>query len=327
MPHPRAALSRRVGYRLRKQTTVFANFAPTSAVCLTLRKSPETAPCEDSFPTIVFLLAPHLHAQQPGPVLKLTTASGQTTFHIGERIPIVFSFTGPDSFTVSMLPINRMSGVPTDDISASPADNTADPLAQYLAYTVGAFSVPNGHLTLSSKPVTRTANLNEWLRFDAPGTYAVSAISHRVILAGKSAPFSQDGPKLQSNTLELHIVPATSAWQKATLTRALHDIAVPAPENSEPSESRTAASQDLRYLATPEAIAALASKLTDDNYDLKRGAIEGPRRPAALPPRYRTRRDESPHRRPKLSHLRRVLRRHRLPATGRSSNARLRALR
>ncbi len=215
-------------------------------------------------------------APKSTPDLKLSIANGRNTFHIGERIPIVFSFTGPDdgSFTVTLTGINRLGGFPFDEFAVSPTEGTADPRAQLLAQG-GAFSMQSGQGVLSTKPVTRTANLNEWIRFDSAGTFTVTVTSHRVGPTGKNNLFSDEHTSdVRSKSFRLNIVPATPQWQKVTLARILHDLASPQNPDAETPPLRSAALEDLCYLASPEAIAALAATVRDDQIGFSREASD-----------------------------------------------------
>jgi hypothetical protein len=66
------------------------------------------------------------------------------------------------------------------------------------------------------------------VRFDEPGTYTITVISHRVRHATKNGhPSPEDGFDLKSNGLEIHIIRASPQWQRATLDRIQRDLAVP----------------------------------------------------------------------------------------------------
>ena len=62
-----------------------------------------------------------------------------------------------------------------------PATGWQDPLHTYFTHALLMGGGLRGGSTLSSKPVTVDANLNEWVRFDEPGTYTLSITSHREV--------------------------------------------------------------------------------------------------------------------------------------------------
>jgi hypothetical protein len=57
-------------------------------------------------------------------------------------------------------------------------------------------------------------DLNPWVRLDRPGVYQVKVVSHRVF---DPVDTGRNWVTLQSNAIELHMVPATPEWQDATL--------------------------------------------------------------------------------------------------------------
>jgi hypothetical protein len=220
----------------------------------------------------VFVFGPLLAAAQQPAVLRIDTVNHQITFHIGERIPLALSFTGPNdkSYGINMAGYDRSGRLNIDHFAVTPVTGTSDPLAAY--FSSGGFM--GGGITgfdrLSSKPIVITANLNEWHRFDQPGTYKLTVISNRV--GHSNSPhaefFANPPTPLTSNTLELKIIPATPEWQRSTLDRILSDLATPRRSSDPESLLHRNAAADLRYLATSDALAALASNLRDDRRDL-----------------------------------------------------------
>jgi len=208
-------------------------------------------------------------AQEAKPALELRTTTGRTTFHIGERIALTLTLTGPDNkrYSIDTASYDRSGRLEIDTFDVNPATGWSDPLAQY--FSQGAFMGGGlrGSETLSSRPVSFSADLNEQIRFDEPGIYTVTATSHRVGSTGKSV-FPQ-GPHLAvaSNAIEIHIIPATSEWQAEKLRSILDMLAVPVKRRDieVPPEARAAAIADLRFLNSPAAIEKLASYLREDS--------------------------------------------------------------
>jgi hypothetical protein len=111
---------------------------------------------------------------------------------------------------------------------------------------------------LSTQPQTITLDLNELVRFDQPGDYDIAVRSSRV-----SKPSAQAPVTLASNTLKLHILPATEQWQKSKLD-AVQDILNSSPMTPDMlSAERTSAIADLRYLGTAAAIQMMAAGLRE----------------------------------------------------------------
>jgi hypothetical protein len=214
-----------------------------------------------------------LHAEvktDHAPRLTIATASGKDTFHIGERIPLVLSFTGPKDkrFAIDLASYDRSGRMSEDTFNVEPKSGWADPLAAYFRYGSYMGGLRGGQ-SLSSKPVTIKANLNEWVRFNEPGTYILTVTSHRVGPTSKRMEgFPHDEIDLVSaNSVKLIIVSPTAEWQDEALSRIVRDL----PKNrtgeaksDELNESQENAYSDLRYLATAAAVRLLAAQLRDD---------------------------------------------------------------
>jgi len=222
--------------------------------------------------TCLLLSWPSVSAAAEGatPSLSLRVATGQNTFHIGERIPLELSFSSSEDnrYELTMASYDRSGRMNFEDFVVSPKIGWADPLGSYLANRSGLGGGLRGIAALSAKPVVVPLNLNEWVRFDQPGDYTVSIVSRRASEAGKGAAFVEGGLRVTSNPLRLHIVKATPEWQHAKLKSTLQELdAEPATTGMQPAK-RTEAIADLRYLATPEAIKQLAAGLREDHADM-----------------------------------------------------------
>jgi hypothetical protein len=232
------------------------------------------------FPITLALALPLLtvassDAQQAKPLLQLQTSTSQSVFHIGERIPLTLMFSAADTnrYEITSSSSNRQGCMDYEDFEVTPSKGWADPLAIY--YGGGcAGSFLSGLGVLSSKPTIVQHDLNEWIRFDQPGVYKLTVISHRV---DEPASASEAGNhlSLKSNSIELHIIPATPEWQRTRLNTILQQLhAIPAGPGM-PPPGRTEAVADLRYLATEGAIQELAAGLRDDMPDMMDQAAFG----------------------------------------------------
>lgn len=200
---------------------------------------------------VLILATSSASAKELRPVLDVVTATGQTTFHLGERISLKLRFTNPNDTQCVIAPWNNGRGGEFDfeSFDVSPSAGWSDPLTTYFAQdflrTGHGWSWPP---LRKSKPVELSIDLNQWVRFDQPGVYRVRVISHRV--------GGVDGSGLQSNVIDLHIVPATAEWQDVTLKRIL-------PQLSSSGAAFEGAIADLRYLATPAAIDVMTGELRE----------------------------------------------------------------
>ncbi len=210
-----------------------------------------------------------LAAEGTQPSLGLRIATGQSTFHIGERIPLELSFSASDNrYELTMASYDRSGRMNFEDFAVSPKIGWVDPLGSYFANRSGLGGGLRGIAALSSKPVVVPLDLNEWVRFDEPGDYTVSVVSRRASEAGKGVSLIEGGLRVTSNPLHLHVVKATPEWQQSKLRSIVQALdAEPATLGMQPAK-RTEAIADLRYLATRDAIELLAAGLREDHPDM-----------------------------------------------------------
>jgi len=207
---------------------------------------------------VVLILALRWCAQEQHPNFEIHTERGQTTFHIGERIALKLRFTSPNDTGYSILTWgfdrDRPNGL--ESFELNPSSGWADPQATYWAYA--GFPPFKASLTparpfLVSKPLDGSVDLNEWVRFDQPGVYTLKLRSERV-----STNDTRFVIPLESNTIELQIVPATPEWQQAQLEAIRLKIDSRNVQDSDYDTSVAA----LRYLATPGAIEVITAQLS-----------------------------------------------------------------
>lgn len=201
-------------------------------------------------------------AQGAGPTLELQIPSGQTEFHIGERIPLRLTFQSPSDSGFLIVPYASIDvhgyEFDLDSFEVTPSTGWADPLAMWLARE----RVITGHgwpaqPFLKEKPVTLNVALNQWVRFDEPGTYTLKVLSHRVLKKDDA----QRVDPLESNAIELHIVAATPEWQAGKLNSILATSARTGPATLGDWE-------DLRYLSTPAGIDVMTDQMRYLNYEI-----------------------------------------------------------
>src|SRR5882757_3695051 len=67
------------------------------------------------------------------PQLQVTTSGAQTTFHIGERIPLQLAFTGPGNkrFEITNAAYDRSGRMSYEGFEVSPDHGWVDPLKTY----------------------------------------------------------------------------------------------------------------------------------------------------------------------------------------------------
>jgi hypothetical protein len=201
--------------------------------------------------------------------LMVTTEGQRSTYQIGERIPIDLSFTGPGNkqFEITMSSYDRSGRMAYEQFDVEPNSGWSDPLALYFG---SQRSFMGGGLSslgvLSPTPTVMHLNLNEWIRFDQPGSYTVVVTSHRVgdsLDANRTISHPSD-LLLKSNPIHLKIVPANNTWQKAKLAAIIDELSTHPVAAGIQSPAREAAVADLRYLGTPQAAQVMAQHLRDD---------------------------------------------------------------
>ena len=212
-----------------------------------------------SLAVVVALSMPLLaSAENVAPQLEVQTAEGQTLYHVGERIPLKLSFTGPENkrFEINMARYDRSGRMAYEEFKVAPASGWADPLHVYFGSSSGYLGGGlTGFAPLSAKPIVINLNLNEWVRFDRPGTYTIEVVSQRVsdVSAGRAGPFSAQSLGLTSNPIRLRIIPATKAWERAKLVEIRNVLEANSKTPSTEPDSLKAAIADLRFLGTAAA--------------------------------------------------------------------------
>ena len=218
----------------------------------------------------------------PAPDIRLTAriSSGQTTFRVGELIPLELSFssTAEQKYQLNPASGDRSGRMNYESFAVEPRTGWSDPLDLYFR----TFASVGGGLTnfqaLSQQPMLLPLDLNEWVRFDQPGEYRVTVHSRRATLKGQpSRPVMA-----VSNELRLTIVAASTEWQQETLQRAvavLNSNPLP-PLPTAGRNSRTDAAKALRYLGTEAATREMAHRSQDP--DCRFGLVGSPFRSAGL---------------------------------------------
>ncbi len=208
-------------------------------------------------------------AEDASPRLQVRTPEGQTLYRIGERIPLKLSFTGPENkrFEINMASYDRSGRMAYEEFNVAPAAGWADPLHVYFGSSSGFIGGGlTGFESLSAKPTVINLNLNEWVRFDRSGTYTLVVVSRRVsdVSTGKGSRFGAPSLSITSNPIQLRVIPATKAWERAKLLSIMKELEEnPQPTGIEP-DSLKGAIADLRFLGTAAAARLMAQHLRED---------------------------------------------------------------
>ena len=220
----------------------------------------------------------------PAGPLVVRPRGGQTTFHIGEVIPLELSFTSPaeKKYQLDMATYDRSGRLMEESFTVGPRSGWVDPLDLYFRARGGFIGGGlRGMQVLSAEPVVVYDELNEWVRFEKPGEYRVTVSSARASTLER--PFRGSETRAVSNQLRLTIIAAQPEWKEQTLQQALAVMNGPAstrsPRPGEPDSHRDAI-KALRYLGTAAAAREMAHRVQD--LDCRLGLAGSPARDAGL---------------------------------------------
>jgi hypothetical protein len=203
---------------------------------------------------VLFAVAGRSFSQGEAASLTIHFASGTSTFHAGEVIPIELSFTAslPGAYDLDTRNYDRSGRLDIERFHVTPSGR--DPLANY--YANGAFigGGLGGSRVLSDEPQIMQEDLNEWVALDDPGHYTLYVTTGRVSRRG---PTTDEPLQLHSNSLELDVIAANPEWQEQTLGSA---VSVLDSTVSSDDEKRKAI-HVLRFLDSPRSIQELARQM------------------------------------------------------------------
>lgn len=242
------------------------------------------------FPAVVLSSSPaQTAADGARSDVKLTAAirGGQSTFRIGEVIPLELSFTStaPGKYQFDNATYDRSGRLHSETFAVEPRSGWDDPLELYFrSYQCFIGGGLRGIETLSNKPALVHLELNEWIRFKEPGRYRITVTSSR--LSQNKASFLSSVP-ITSNELAFTIISPTKQWQDSTLKAAIAVLDGPAPATHvrlDQSDPRPQAAKALRYLGTPPAAREMARRITggERDWEFKLGLAGSPSKDLGL---------------------------------------------
>lgn len=180
--------------------------------------------------------------------LTLRLTDGRRQFRPGEVIPIELEFSSarPKRFTVDGATYDRSGRLTIDEFTIDRIDDVSDPMIDYFGSSAGHIGGGiRGIGVLGEKPFTVTLELNEWFRFDEPGTYTLAVKSRRV--TDESVTPHAVVP-VASNTVSFEILPRNAEWEAAELETARRTVIA----NQPPAGAR-AGCRKMRFLGTEAA--------------------------------------------------------------------------
>ena len=212
---------------------------------------------------LVLALAAFLLGESPEvPGLKLEILLPKKTYEIGEPIEITLkhSYSGEERLAIWHVTYDRCGRIMDFGFTAKDEEGDAvpDPIGGHLGGFGGGMRssgplAPGRHW---EQPVV----VNEWLRFDRPGRYRVTAWSGVVGYdTGETGDPSGEAIPLTSDPVEIEIVARDPKRTDARLAKAKEGLA------AEDDRAREAAARDLRFLLDPRAIPLLLDAMGDES--------------------------------------------------------------
>jgi hypothetical protein len=188
---------------------------------------------------------------------------GQSKFRQGETITVELRYSTGGSSAAPPAADDKRKWliVDGDGLRLDPQVGVVDPLADYFA-GIGILSGPLPRwvpaVEEGAKPVP--IDLNEWFRFDKPGTYRLFLTAHvtnnRFSLEGsEDAPL----PSITSNPVEFQVLPADPTWAAQELRRTIGLLDAKGGTR-DPLESCRA----LRFLGSQAAASEMIKRYSDD---------------------------------------------------------------
>ncbi len=192
---------------------------------------------------------PHLDLRCPAPC----------TFRQGESIwlDLVFTAGTPNNYRVLTNYTDREMA--REEFAVTPPEGASDPIKTSLGQikpTAGSFHFI--HRPVTDVPVTVRMNLNQFVRFDQPGTFHVRVNSNRV--SDASIPRVLTAVPAQSNEIVVQIVPVDPEWQAEQLAYLVKVLDRGLSQSNEPPNEI----RDLCNLGTEGAAIAIARRVGDE---------------------------------------------------------------
>jgi hypothetical protein len=217
-------------------------------------------------------------AQAPGPVtLTLRLADNRRQFRPGEiiRFELTFESTIPRRFVADGATYDRSGRLTIDEFRLAPIQLVTDPMLDYFATVRGYIG---GGLRsmgpLGEKPFTVTLELNDWFRFDTPGTFTLAVRSSRVSDETQRTTTSPSILPVESNAITFEVLPRDPRWEDAELRRALQLLSEPRGRDSRDG------CRILRFLGTRAAVDEMIRRFADEDcqFDFNAGMFVAPDR-------------------------------------------------
>jgi hypothetical protein len=196
----------------------------------------------------------------PGDILfELGCPRSPCRFQQGEVILLKLSFVAAGAgYSVKADGGESLRQRGWETFTAQAQGGVGDPLegSSVVPNSSGIFDTPR---LIPRRPFDVRAELNQWIRFGRPGTYRVTARTSRVF-RGDFQEAIKAPTYVESDPLDIEIVPADPGWQRAQLVAILAELPRPGAAYSANS---SAAVRALSYLGSEDALVEIRKRLPD----------------------------------------------------------------
>jgi len=192
------------------------------------------------------------------PGLQLTLIAAKQSFAVGERIPITmrYVYTGTKPLSVELINYDRSGRIMDFSFKGTGDDGVAvpDPTPWYGGICGG---IRSAKALKPGEPYEQEVDLNEWLRFDKPGTYTIATSSSLIRSIQGGDLYSGPVIPLTGTPLKITITPRDPQSEATRIAKDKLDLA------GNQDDKRIAAIRDLRFMISPGATDILVGCLED----------------------------------------------------------------
>src|SRR5882762_9118365 len=182
-------------------------------------------------------------------VLRLTKDT--PVYHTGEVIEFEISYSGRSERKYRGSWTTPSPDLEVVTLHVTPSQGVFD--RRRLRDSLFAGSILSGIGYLGSQPVTMTADLAGWYRFDKPGYYTLAVTSPQVSgLKSAEEGGGEEPVTLESNTVEFDVLPPDGAWERQELWSIQNAL-----ENAADAGEKERAYHRLTVLDTPASVEKL----------------------------------------------------------------------
>ena len=258
---------------VRRMEFVFFKFAGSALCLLTLLCLAHSASAQPKSELDALQRAGR--AQNPSDVsFTVSVANEQKQFRQGEviRLELRFASSSPQSYRLDAATYDRSGRLELDKFHLEPETGVSDPMRDHLGIWGGGL---RGIPDLEEKPYLIVCDLNEWFRFDQPGSYRLYLSSPRVSRKGQRAEAA--AITLTSNFVEFEIVRAEADWTAQELQRILKRL-----DAKDGANDRRTACRALRFLGAKAAVPELVRRYDEADsecaFEFYAGLLSAPQR-------------------------------------------------